>query len=250
MTKECGEGVDVNVDNNGKEMIFQIIMNSSDNRFNIDFCKALSLALDYVLESIQNYKEHKYALIISGASKFFSNGLDLKYLMKHPNPHSFLKETYQPLIERFLTLGIPTIAVLDGHAFAAGFVLALAQDYRVACADARSLFCMNELLIRAGIPTGMMGVLNAKLASPKILRECIFASRWNVKQAKDDGIIDELMTRDDLLTFARSKAVPYNQVPVLHGIKQETYREAVTLLTDPNLNKLDPFRFVLPVNKL
>ena len=245
MSKDCGDGVTVEIDDNGKEIIFQIIMNNGDNRFNVDFCRALNAALDFILDSVQNKKDRKFALLIRGASKFFSNGLDLKYLLKLPNPHSFLKETYQPLIERFLTLGMPTIALLDGHAFAAGFVLALAQDYRVAGGESKSLFCMNELLIRAGVPSGMMGVLKAKLASPQLLRECIFARRWTVEQAKQDEIIDEFMSAEEAMTFARSKAIPFNQVSVLHGIKQETYREAVALLTDPKLNQHDPFRFVL-----
>lgn len=141
------------------------------------------------------------------------------------------------------------MAAVDGHAFAAGFVLALAQDYRVAAPTARSLFCMNELLIRAGVPSGMMGVLKSKLGSPQLLRECIFAKRWNVQQAKQDGIIDELIPADQMLEFARSKAIPYDQFAVLNGIKQETYREAVALLTDPKLNQANPFRFVLS-NKL
>lgn len=249
MSKDCGEGVSFNIDDNGKEMIFQIIMNSADNRFNLNFCRALNCALDYIVESVHNTKERKFAFIIRGAGKFFSNGLDLKHLLDLPSPHNFLKETYQPLIERFLTLGMATIAVLDGHAFAAGFVLALAQDYRVAAADSRSLFCMNELLIRASVPSGMMGVLQAKLATPQLLRECIFARRWTVKEAKQDGIIDELMPFENVLEFARAKAIPFNQVPVLHGIKQETYRKAVALLTDPKLNQNDPFRFVF-TNKL
>lgn len=249
MLQDCGQGVSVAVHNNGAEMAFEIVMNCCDNRFNVDFCEALSAALDFVDAQVQANQEHKFALLIRGAGKFFSNGLDLKYLLKLPDPHSFLKEIYQPLIERFLTLGMSTIAVLDGHAFAAGFVLALAQDYRVAAASSKALFCMNELLIRAAVPSGMMGVLKAKLGTPQLLRECIFAKRWNVHQAKQDGIIDAFVEADQLIAFARSKAIPFTQTAVLKGIKQETYREAVALLTDPKLNALDPFRFVLP-NKL
>lgn len=126
--------------------------------------------------------------------------------------------------------------------------MALAADYRLAPESSKALFCMNELLIRAAIPAGMLGVLRAKISDPKILRECIFARRWNVSDALRDGIIDEFGDLPRTLAFAHSKAIAHNLSSVLNGIKSETYREAMSLLSDPKSDRLDPFRFVL--NKL
>lgn len=233
-------------------------MSANDNRFNPDFCNSLQSALKHISTEVESSsKQQKSALIITGTGRFFSNGLDLKYLMSTPNPNQFLIDHYEPLLFKFLTLGMPTIALVNGHAFAGGMCLALAQDYRLASTHSKALLSMNELLIRASIPAGMLSILRAKLASPSILRDCIYARRWNVSQAHKDHIIDHLLDSNDdntlidsAINFAKSKAVDAKLFSVLHSIKSETYREATNLLLDPKSDKLDPFRFAMPRNKL
>lgn len=251
MAWDCGEGVKVELHDNeqNKSRVYIIIMSCKDNRFNVKFCTALNTAMDKIMAHMDTNHQLNYALVIRGQNGFFSNGLDLSYLMKIPNPHQFLIETYQPMIARFLSIGLPTVAFLDGHAFAGGLVLALAADYRIAPESSKALFSMNELLIRAAIPAGMLGVLRAKLKDPSILRECILARRWNVSDALNDGIIDEFGDLTRAIQFAHSKAIAHNLSAVLNGIKSETYRGAISLLTDPKSDRLDPFRFAL-ANKL
>lgn len=256
LLKDFDFGVTLSASNDSENLIFILKMSANDNRFNPDFCNALNSALDHILkEEIPKHRKQKYALIITGAGRFFSNGLDLKYLITIPNPNQFLIKHYEPMLYRFLTLGIPTIALVNGHAFAGGMCFALAQDYRIAPSQVKALLSMNELLIRASIPAGMLSVLRAKLASPQILRDCIYARRWTIPQAHKDGIIDLLIKNEsEILTeaieFAKTKAVVYEFIKVLHSIKEETYREASALLLDPKSDKLDPFRFAIPNNKL
>lgn len=257
LLKDFEFGVTLNVVSDEEYRIFVIKMAANDNRFNPDFCNSLQSALNYITDQELLNHKHKFALIITGAGRFFSNGLDLKYLMSTPDPNQFLIKHYEPLLFKFLTLGIPTVALVNGHAFAGGMCLALAQDYRLAASQSKALLSMNELLIRASIPAGMLAVLRAKLASPSILRDCIYARRWDVKQAHQDHLIDELADSTDegstifaAIAFAKSKAVTSEYSPVLHSIKAETYREASSLLLDPKSDKLDPFRFAIPTNKL
>lgn len=253
--KDFNFGVSLSTLEDDEYLIFILKMSANDNRFNPDFCDSLNSALDYAInEEIPKHLKQKYSLIVTGSGRFFSNGLDLKYLLSTPDPNQFLIKYYEPLICRFLTLGIPTIALVNGHAFAGGMCLALAQDFRLAPSEGKALLSMNELLIRASIPAGMLSVLRAKLASPQILRDCIYARRWTVPQAHKDGIIDEMFPESEFLNevikFAKSKSVEYKYIGVLHSIKEETYREATTLLLDPKSDKLDPFRFALPKNKI
>lgn len=45
---------------------------------------------------------------------------------------------------RLLTFPIPTIAAINGHAFAAAFAVAMGHDYRVMNGN-RGFLCMNEI---------------------------------------------------------------------------------------------------------
>ena len=235
--------------------IYVIKMSAADNRFNPSFCGSLSSALDRIKSAIKSEDSCKSALIVTGSGKFFSNGLDLQFLMTQPDPNQFLIEHYEPLLNKFLTFPLPTVALVNGHAFAGGMCLALALDYRVSIESSNPkrpiLLSMNELLIRASIPAGMLSVLRAKLASPRILRDCIYARRWTLQEAHADGIIDFIFSSEsELMAFTKSKAIEFKYTEVLESIKTESYREASSLLLDPRSDKLDPFRFAMPKSKL
>ena len=255
LLKDFANGVALSLHADSNFQIFILKMSAADNRFNPSFCASLQAALDHIKSALSACQSdsRKFALIVTGDGKFFSNGLDLKYLRGVPSPNQFLIDHYEPLISNFLTFPLPTVAHINGHAFAGGMCLALALDYRLALeTNAKPpLLSMNELLIRASIPAGMLAVLRAKLPSPNLLRDCIYARRWTSHDAHQDGIIDALSSSDtEIIEFAKSKAIEAKFAPVLESIKRETYREASGLLLDPKSDKLDPFRFALPRNKL
>ena len=66
------------------------------------------------------------------------------------------------LLARVLELDVPTVAALQGHAFAAGAMLALAHDQRVMRAD-RGFFCLPEVDIRIPFTRGMNALIAARL---------------------------------------------------------------------------------------
>ena len=51
------------------------------------------------------------------------------------------------LYERFLTLPIPTKAVINGHAYAGGLILSLMHDFRI-MAKGKSKLCFSELAVK------------------------------------------------------------------------------------------------------
>ena len=57
---------------------------------------------------------------------------------------------------------MPTVAALPGHAFAGGFMLALACDYRV-MNNRRGYCCLNEAEIGLPLTIGMTALVMAKL---------------------------------------------------------------------------------------
>jgi Delta3-Delta2-enoyl-CoA isomerase len=63
---------------------------------------------------------------------------------------------------RVMSLPVPTIAALNGHAFAAGGVFALSHDH-VLMREDRGFWCVNELLLRMRFTPGMQAMLSERL---------------------------------------------------------------------------------------
>ena len=57
----------------------------------------------------------------------------------------------QGLLSRMLTFPVPTIAVLKGHVYAGGLILALCSDFRVMKADSGKI-CLSELAVGLAVP--------------------------------------------------------------------------------------------------
>ncbi|EPQ26962.1 uncharacterized protein PFL1_05597 [Pseudozyma flocculosa PF-1] len=131
------------------------------------------------------------ALITTGQThdkaKIYSNGLDLEAAIADPN---FFDDCLNTLYEKLLTFPIPTIASIGGHAFAAGFGLVCAHDYRV-MNSARGYLCMNEIDFGAQLPHGLQMALAAKIAHPQTMRKIVLEGhRFTAKEAHDAGIVD------------------------------------------------------------
>ncbi|KAG0708185.1 ClpP/crotonase-like domain-containing protein [Suillus ampliporus] len=135
------------------------------------------------------------ALIIVGRrdqDKFFSNGFDYETVKKDL---SFMNDTANPLLARLLTYPIPTIAAINGHAFAAGMMLSLACDYRIMTDGSRrrAWMCMNEIHFGAPWPLSFTAILNAKVGSPVTRRRvALEGHRFTPSEALREGIVDRL----------------------------------------------------------
>jgi enoyl-CoA hydratase/carnithine racemase len=95
--------------------------------------------------------------------------------------------------KRFLVLPCPTVAAMNGHAFAGGAFMALSCDYRIMRED-RGWFCVSEVDVGVPIPPAMMGILQGKLPA-NTADEAIAA-----------GIADGKAPMDELLEQAKALA--------------------------------------------
>ena len=127
---------------------------NDENRFNPAFVAAINKALDSVEASTD-----AAALVTVGQGKFYSNGLDLDWVIENQAAGmEFVKKDFLGLLRRVLLLPIPTVAALSGHTFAGGCLFAMVHDYRL-MRTGRGLLCMNEIDIPAPLSPGMAAVL-------------------------------------------------------------------------------------------
>jgi enoyl-CoA hydratase/carnithine racemase len=124
--------------------VFVLTMAAGENRWNTTFVRAFDEALDEVAAS-----EGPASLVtVSDNEKFFSNGLDLEWITstgEHPggDREPFGTEA-MALFAKMITFPIPTVCAINGHAFGAGFMIALCHDVRVMRED-RGYLCANEI---------------------------------------------------------------------------------------------------------
>ncbi|CAI9758373.1 unnamed protein product [Fraxinus pennsylvanica] len=138
------------------------------------------------------------ALITTAHGKFFSNGYDLSWAASDPNPvqaqaqvrPKLMSKKFRCLVSDLISLPMPTIAAVTGHASAAGFVLALSHDYIVMRND-RGFLYMSELDIRMKIPSWFVQTVRSKIASPKVWREVVLkAAKITASMGVEWGIVD------------------------------------------------------------
>jgi enoyl-CoA hydratase/carnithine racemase len=106
---------------------------------------------------------------------------------------------------------VPTIAAVNGHCFAAGFILALTCDYRVLMSDEkrRVWMSMNEVHFGAPWPLAFAKLFRAKVGDTRVHRAvALEGQRITPKHAKAVGLVDEVVgtTTEEVLVKATDLA--------------------------------------------
>lgn len=183
--------------------VFVLTMNAGENRFNRGFLDALNGALD----EVERERGPAALVTVGGTEKFYSNGLDLAWLGSDEGRQEGARfvEDAIGLFARFLTLPIPSVAAMNGHAFAAGGMLALAHDFRVMRAD-RGFFCLPEVDINVPLAPGMTALIQAKLAARVVVETVLTGVRLGGPQCVERGIVDEAVPGPEVLPRAIERA--------------------------------------------
>ena len=132
----------------------RVFLQNGENRFNPAFVAAINAALDTVEAA-----DGAAALVTVGEGKFFSNGLDLDWILGSGEAGMrFVAVDFLGMLRRVLALPVPTVAALNGHTFAGGCLLAMAHDYRFMRKD-RGYICMNEIELPMPLSPAMAALL-------------------------------------------------------------------------------------------
>ncbi|CAG8620020.1 13271_t:CDS:2 [Ambispora leptoticha] len=217
-----------------EDELFIITMKDGENRFTVTFIEALFAALDEI-ERIRGDSTEPAALVTTGEGKFYSNGLDLEHALSTPN---FFENYYLKFLIRLLTFPIPTVAAINGHAFAGGCMMALAHDYRVMRKD-RGYICMNEVDIPSPLHPGMAAILRVKIANAKTFRDAILQGhRFNAQEALDREFVDLVAPGDQVIPKAKELAkkwsVKAGAGPIYGLLKKEMYTEIIRFMSITN----------------
>lgn len=206
--------------------LFILNLGDSENRFTFDSIDRLVSLLDEV-DAAPGDK----ALVTVATGKFWSNGLDLDWMTANQISLADLVVRVQELFARVLEAAYPTVAVIQGHCYAAGGMLALAHDARFMRED-RGFMCFPEVNIGMVFTPGMDALLRARLSPQAAHQAMVLGRRFTAPEAVAVGMVDVALAESELQDAALEYAASLvgKDPAIIGAIKKQLYGSTLELL--------------------
>ena len=182
----------------GRGRVAVIAMDDGENRFDLDVVRNWHHLLDEVEATAG---DGPLAIVTTGTGKFYSNGLNLDWMMANSDQSREFLNGLFAIWGRILGLDCLTVAAVNGHAFGAGALLTAAHDRIVMRAD-RGFWCMPELDLGLPVAEPMASLLLARLPRTSIVRALNTGHRFSGSDALAAGIADETAGEHEVLGAA------------------------------------------------
>ena len=159
------------------------------------------------IDSIEKESSLRGVILVSAKKSIFVAGADLQTLLRKAETggmREFIAEG-QKVMNRLASLKAPTVAAIHGACAGGGYEVALACDYRIA-SDAPAT--------RIGLPETTLGLVPAwggatrlpRMIGPQKAADVILKGKLHsAGEALDLGLVDEVVSQDQLLGAARNK---------------------------------------------
>lgn len=162
------------------------------NALDLELLRALGRQLDQLPAEARG-------VVLTGTDAIFSAGIDLPRLLAEGGSYvDSLIASLDELLKKLVALPLPVIAAINGHAIAGGYVLACACDLRL-MAEGTGKVGLTELRVGVPFPPSVLAVVSAVLAKHEV-REMVYRGRlYSAREAAQRGMVDELVSADELL---------------------------------------------------
>lgn len=211
--------------------VYVLTMDTDENRFNRTSLERISALLDEVEAA-----KGPAALVTTGIGKFYSNGLDLDWIMSGDADMNLgeLATAAQRLLARTLAFPRPTVAAINGHCFAAAAMWSLGHDFRVMRAD-RGFWSLPEIDIKIPFAPGMAAIIQSRLAPQTAHLAMTTAHRFGGDAALQAGIVDVVVAEEQVLPKAieMADALADKDPDTLATIKRSMYGPVIEALSGP-----------------
>ena len=212
-----------------KEDVAILTMTHGENRQNLEFSRAFNTLLDEIIADASV----KALIITSGDPKNFSQGIDVEWIMNKlqtndRKPVDDFIAGMNDVFKKLLTMPIPTIAAINGHAFGNGSILSCACDFRFMRAD-KGFFCFPE--VNLGIPfrNGMNAFLKKAVPMYKLLEMQLTGNRYGAPELERHHIIVKSCANQEELmaeSFAFAKTFQKNR-EIFGEIKKRLHQQII-----------------------
>src|ERR1700685_2660631 len=210
--------------------IATITLNRPDKRNAISF-----ELIDDLLRALKEVEtSDAIVLIVTGAGKAFSSGMDLENLKtligRTPEQNLEDSQTMVRLFRALYEFPKVTIAAVNGPAIAGGTGLALLCDFTLAVPEAK--FGYTE--VRIGFVPAIVSTFLLRQVGEKQARDLLLTGRlFGAEEAVRMGLVNEIVAPENLLTRARDLAA------LLMENSPASLRATKKLLTDHSRAELE-----------
>lgn len=204
-------------------------LGDGENRFTPDVVERLHELLDRACAA-----PAPTALVTTARGKYFSNGLDLAWMGERPGRREQALRALHGLLARLLELPLPTVAAVQGHAFAGGAMVALAHDVTV-MRDGRGFWCLPEVPSGLAFTVGMTALLRARLPVRTAHTAMTTGRRYGGAEALAAGIVDATApTVDEVRTgaLARARELAPTAHPALGTVRSRLHGPVIRALRE------------------
>ena len=151
-----------------------------------------------LMQALETMETDSRGLILCGGEKFFSIGFDLPGLLKldRDGMRDFYSGFNQTLF-KLLTLPLPTLCCIAGHAVAGGCILSLGCDFRIAASE-KTKIGLNEIVI--GVPVPLLAdMLLRHIVGNQAATHMMYTGDFiTSSEAGALGLVDETLAREEL----------------------------------------------------
>jgi len=180
----------------------KLINAESDNSFTTTVMEEYLLAF----ERIEQHRGNTALLITCDHHKTFSTGINLAWLQDQDKAgRQAFEQAFNRVMCRLASLDVPTVACINGNAYAGGAILAAAADFRLMRAD-RGRFCLPEVNIKipfSPISNDIVHLLPNKQALKTMM---LTGVAYTGEECLARDIVDELHPQTELQQAARAMA--------------------------------------------
>ena len=145
-------------------------------------------------------------IVLTGREGMFSAGFDLKTLQGGDMEQiQEMTTTGFKLLSRIFSFPRPVIAACSGHGIALGTFLLCCCDYRIGI-KGDFMLGANEMRTNMVIPPPILELIKFRVAQSHKYRAVLGAEMYTFENAKEAGLIDEVVDSNILMETAFNKA--------------------------------------------
>ncbi len=146
------------------------------------------------------------AVVLTGTGAVFTAGLDLDHHFAMFARRSLKEidawfEAYRATNLRLFTFPRPTVAAINGHAYAGGFITAIDCDHRIA-SDGALQFALNEVPIGIPMPAVYCEIIKYAIGQRAAAETTLFGRVYDLAAALRMGVVQQAVAPDKLIDAA------------------------------------------------